>query len=163
MLAGELYGAGDPELQADMARCRALLRRYNAEEDEAARRELLPSLLGSVGEHVSIKPPFECDYGIHISAGDRVFLNYGCVILDCGRVTIGADTQIAPGVQLLAADHPRDPATRRSGLELGRPVTIGDDTVIGAGSVVVRDIPAGVVAAGNPCRVLHPVGAGTRP
>ena len=181
MLAGELYRAGDPELQADMDRCQELLRRYNAEADDATRRAMIPTLLGAAGERVELKPPFRCDYGIHIRVGDRVFLNYGCVVLDCGPVTIGSDTQIGPGVQLLAADHPRDPEVRRSGLELGRPVTIGenvwigagaivcpgvtigDGSVIGAGSVVTRDVPAGVVAAGNPCRVLHPAADGSRP
>ena len=118
-----------------------------------------------------IRPPFHCDYGFNIRLGARVFLNFNCVILDVVEVTIGDLTQIGPGVQILAADHPRDPALRASGLELGRPIRIGrnvwigagaiilpgvsihGDAVVGAGSVVTRDVPAGVTAFGNPARV----------
>lgn len=173
MLAGELYDAGDLELQAELAANHAWLARYNAAlalpADE--RRSLLAERLAFVGEGAAIRPPFHCDYGFNISLGAGVFLNFNCVILDVVAVTIGDRTQIGPGVQILAADHPRDAAGRASGLEFGRPirigrnvwigggaiilpgVTIGDDALIGAGSVVTRDVPAGATAFGNPARV----------
>jgi Acetyltransferase (isoleucine patch superfamily) len=169
MLAGELYDAYEPELVADRDRCARLMREYNNDGDEGVLRELL----GAVGKETYIRPPFFCDYGYNITLGDNVYLNFNCVILDVVPVTIGDRVQIASAVQLLAADHPRDARERASGLEYGRPITIGDDvwlgggtivvpgvtigagTVVGAGSVVTKDIPAGVVAAGNPCRVLR--------
>lgn len=173
MLAGELYDAGDSELQAELAVTRRWLARYNAAADASvsARRELLLERLADVGEGAVIRPPFHCDYGFNISLGAGVFLNFNCVILDVVAVGIGENTQIGPTVQILAADHPRDAATRAAGLEFGRPirigcnvwigggavilpgVSIGDDALIGAGSVVTRDIPAGAVAFGNPARV----------
>jgi maltose O-acetyltransferase len=173
MLAGELYDASDPELQAELATTHRWLARYNAAFDMASsdRRALLLERLAAVGEGAVIRPPFHCDYGFNIRLGARVFLNFNCVILDVVEVTIGDLTQIGPGVQILAADHPRDPALRASGLELGRPIRIGrnvwigagaiilpgvsihGDAVVGAGSVVTRDVPAGVTAFGNPARV----------
>jgi maltose O-acetyltransferase len=169
MLAGELYRPGDPELVAERARCERLMRRYNVDGDP----EALSELLGAVGKETSIRPPFFCDYGYNITLGDNVFLNFNCVILDVVPVTIGDRVQIASAVQLLAADHPLDAQERASGRELGRPITIEDDvwlggavvvcpgvaigrgSVIGAGSVVTKDIPAGVLAVGNPCRVIR--------
>ena len=152
---------------------RPLLSRYNAAValpvDE--RRQLLVERLAAVGEDVNIRPPFHCDYGFNISLGEGVFLNFNCVILDVVAVTIGDRTQIGPGVQILTADHPREAAQRESGLEFGRPVsigrnvwigggaiilpgvTIGDDVLIGAGSVVTRDVPSGSTAFGNPARI----------
>jgi maltose O-acetyltransferase len=173
MLAGELYDAGAPELQADLAATHRWLVRYNAALDASAadRRELLLECLAAVGDGAVIRPPFHCDYGFNIRLGAGVFLNFNCVILDVVAVSIGDKTQIGPAVQILAADHPRDPAERTAGLEFGRPirigrnvwigggaiilpgVTIGDDALIGAGSVVTRDVPAGAVAVGNPARV----------
>lgn len=173
MLAGELYDAGAPEIQADLAATQEWLARYNASLDmaPARRRELLIERLAAVGDGAVIRPPFHCDYGFNISLGTGVFLNFNCVVLDVVEVTIGDKTQIGPGVQILAADHPRDAATRASGLEFGRPVrigrnvwigggaiilpgvSVGDDAVIGAGSVVTRDVPAGATAFGNPARV----------
>jgi maltose O-acetyltransferase len=173
MLAGELYDASAPEIQAELAATHGWLARYNAALDMAAsdRRELLVERLAAVGESAVIRPPFHCDYGFNISLGAGVFLNFNCVILDVVEVTIGDRTQIGPGVQILAADHPRDAAGRASGLEFGRPirigrnvwigggaiilpgVTIGDDALIGAGSVVTRDVPAGATAFGNPARI----------
>lgn len=173
MLAGELYGASDPELVRERLRCRSLLHAFNAHPDEGRRLAVLRELLGAIGDRTSVQPPFACDYGYNIAIGNDVYVNFNVVILDCAAVTIGDGTQIAPGVQLLAADHPRDPEVRRSLLELARPVSIGtnvwigaaaivcpgvsvgDDSIIGAGSVVTRDVPAGVVAAGNPCRVVR--------
>jgi maltose O-acetyltransferase len=175
MLAGEPYDPGAPELVEARARARSLLVRVNATGDDPdLRRALLGELIGSLGDRVWIEPPFQCDYGSNIALGDRVFLNFDCVILDCGRVSIGAGTLVGPGAHFYGATHPTDPRERATGLELARPVTvgrnvwigggaiigpgvmIGDDTTIGAGSVVLTDVPAGVVAAGNPCRVLRP-------
>ena len=173
MLAGELYDAGDPELEAERATTHHWLMRYNAALAASAsdRRALLLERFAQVGAGAVIRPPFHCDYGCNISLGAGVFLNFNCVILDVVAVSIGDKTQIGPAVQLLAADHPRDAATRAAGLEFGRPirigcnvwigggaiilpgVNIGDDALIGAGSVVTRDIPAGAVAFGNPARV----------
>lgn len=175
MLAGELYNAGDPELQAAQAAAHAWLARYNASlgAAPAARHALLREGLGEVGVGVDVRPPFHCDYGFNIRLGDGVFLNFNCVILDVCEVVIGERTQIAPGVQILAADHPRDPRERATGLEFGRPVrigcnawigagalilpgvTIGDDALVGAGSVVTRDVPAGATVVGNPARVAR--------
>ena len=172
MLAGELYDAGDAELQAALAATRDWLVRYNAAlaMPTAERRVLLRERLAAVGHGSTIRPPFHCDYGFNISLGAGVFLNFNCVILDVVAVAIGDGAQIGPGVQLLTADHPRDAAERRSGLEFGRPITIGrnvwigggaiivpgvsigDDAIIGAGSVVTRDVPAGATAFGNPAR-----------
>ena len=173
MLAGDLYRADDAELQADIAKASAWMVKYNsalalpAEE----RHQLLVEQFGAVGEGVNIRPPFHCDYGYNIKVGKGVFLNFNCVILDVVEVTIGDMTQIGPGVQILTADHPRDPEQRKAGLELGQSirigknvwigggalilpgVTIGDDAIIGAGSVVTRDVPAGATAVGNPARI----------
>ena len=169
MLAGDLYVANDPDLVAARARARALVRTYNAAPDAVTLRELL----GHVGARVEVVPPLQVDYGTYVTLGDGVFINFNCVILDTCAVTIGAGTLVGPGVQFFAATHPVDPAVRRQGLEMGAPitvgenvwigggaillagVTIGDDSVIGAGSVVTRSVPAGVLAAGNPCRVVR--------
>ena len=173
MLAGELYDASAPEIQAELAAARRWLARYNAALDMAPseRRKLLVESFAAVGDGAVVRPPFHCDYGFNIRLGAGVFLNFNCVILDVVEVTIGDRTQIGPGVQILAADHPRDAAGRASGLEFGRPVrigrnvwigagaiilpgvSIGDDALIGAGSVVTRDVPAGATAFGNPARV----------
>ncbi len=173
MLSGELYRASDPELVLDRQRCRSLLRSFNTQPEEEQRLAVLRDLLGRIGDGTSVQPPFACDYGYNVQIGDHVFINFNAVILDCAPVTIGDGTQIASGVQLLAADHPRDPELRRDLLELARPVSIGsnvwigaaaivlpgvsvgDDSIIAAGSVVTRDIPAGVVAMGTPCRVVR--------
>ena len=173
MLAGELYTASGPELAVDNARASAWLNRYNASlaASSEERHAMLTELFASVGEGAIIRPPFYCDYGYNIRLGRGVFLNFNCIILDVVAVTIGDFTQIGTGVQILTPDHPRDPAQRRAGLEFGRPihigrnvwigggalimpgVTIGDDAIVGAGSVVTRDIPAGATAFGNPARV----------
>lgn len=182
MLSGELYFAYDPELVAERLRARRLLHSYNATGPEATaeRRALLLQLFGALGERFEIEPPFFCDYGSNIRAGDNLYLNAGCVVLDCAAVTIGTNVLIGPGVHIYAATHPTDPAVRRTGRELAAPVTIGDDvwigggailcpgvtvgdgTTIAAGSVVVRDVPAGVVVAGNPGRVVRPAVPATR-
>jgi maltose O-acetyltransferase len=173
MLAAELYDAGDRELEAERAATHRWLARYNSAlaASDSERRVLLLERFAAVGEAAVIRPPFHCDYGFNIRLGAGVFLNFNCVILDVVAVDIGDKTQIGPAAQILAADHPRDAASRAAGLEFGRPicigrnvwigggaiilpgVSIGDDALIGAGSVVTRDIPAGAVAFGNPARL----------
>lgn len=173
MLAGALYDASDPDIQADLIAARLWMQRYNASLhlSSADRQTLLRERLAQVGDGAAIRPPFHCDYGFNISLGDGAFLNFNCIILDVVAVTIGAKTQIGPGVQIVTADHPRDPRQRESGLEFGRPVdigrnvwigagaiilpgvTIGDDAIIGAGSVVTRRVPAGATVMGNPARM----------
>ena len=174
MLAGALYRPGDAEIQRDQAAARVWVAAYNATAGQptAVRQAMLREYLAAVGQGSVIRPPFHCDYGYNIALGENVFLNFNCVILDVVEVSIGSGTQIAPGVQILTADHPRDPALRRTGLEFGRPVrigqnvwigagalilpgmTIGDDALIGAGSVVTRDVAPGITVAGNPARPL---------
>lgn len=175
MLAGELYLAYDPELVAERLRARRLTRRYNetTEEEPERRREILRELFGAIGARAEIEPPLRCDYGSNIRVEDGFYANFDCIFLDCAAITIGRDVKFGPRVQVLAAYHPTDPVARASGRELAAPVTIGDGvwvgagaiigpgvtigagTTIGAGSVVTRDIPARVVAAGVPCRVIR--------
>jgi maltose O-acetyltransferase len=175
MLAGELYRPSDPEILADLAAAHAWLARYNASAGQSADAQcaLLRERFGAVGPGCVVRPPFHCDYGFNIRLGADVFLNFNCVILDVVTVEIGDGTQIGPAVQIYAADHPRDPKVRRAGLEFGRPVrigkhvwigggaiilpgvTIGDAAVIGAGSVVTRDVAAGAKVAGNPAREMR--------
>lgn len=171
MVSGELYDPRDPELEA----ARVLLSRLNAGADAAGleRPGLLRDLPGTIGAGSWIEPPFFCDYGTQITIGERAFFNFNCVVLDSAPVYIGDDVLIGPAVQLLTATHPLDAAQRRDGREQGIPVTIeaevwlggsvivcpgvriGRGTVVGAGSVVTRDLPPGVLAVGNPCRVLR--------
>lgn len=175
MLAGELYRPEDEELRALQKRKRVLAHRFNntAPDESELRRETLRELLGKSDDTTHIEPPFFCDYGVFIEVGKRFYANFNCVILDCGRVTFGDDVMLAPNVQIYAAHHPLDAETRCSGAELGSTirvgsrvwigggsillpgVTIGDDAVIGAGSVVTKDIPPRVLAFGNPCRVMR--------
>ncbi|WP_301328725.1 sugar O-acetyltransferase [Goodfellowiella coeruleoviolacea] len=174
MLRGQLYRV-DEELAAELRRCALLVERYNATSttQEPLREQLLRELLGSVGPGVVIRPPCYFDYGYQTTIGANTFVNFGAVILDVGRVSIGANVQIGPNVQFLTPTHPLDAEVRRSGLEAAEPITVGDDvwlgggvvlcpgvsvgsrSVIGAGSVVTRDVPADVVAVGNPCRVVR--------
>lgn len=175
MLAGELYLASDPELVAEHQHACRLTHLYNAttEEEVEKRVQILQDLFARVGTNPKITPTFYCDYGSNIYAGDNLYMNYGCVILDCNTVHIGDNLQCGPYVQIYTAYHPTNPSLRLTGRELAAPitignnvwigggaiicpgVTIGDNTTIGAGSVVVKSIPANVVAAGNPCRVLR--------
>jgi maltose O-acetyltransferase len=176
MLAGELYDPLDPQLVTSRNRARDLCQDLNAtrESQTQERRHILEQLFAAGGDTVWMQPPFFCDYGSNIHLGARVFFNFNCVVLDVCRVTIGDFTLFGPAVQIYTATHPLDAALRRR-QEFGKPVEIGSDvwvgggaiicpgvkigsrTVIGAGSVVTRDIPDGVLAAGNPCRVIREV------
>ena len=177
MLAGDLYIADDPDLARESRRAAELYAAYNASppHDPEARRFILGELLGSFGEDSEIRPPFYCDYGYQTHIGARTFMNFGVVALDVARITIGDDVQIGPLVQLLTPTHPVDPELRRAKWEAAEPiaigdnvwlgggvivcpgVTIGENTVVGAGAVVTRDLPAGVVAAGVPARVIREI------
>jgi maltose O-acetyltransferase len=173
MILGELYFAEDLELIADRLHSAQLMHAYNCTaHDPLTHTPMLHQLLAECGENATIRPPFFCDYGYNIRLGANAFLNFNCVILDVTWVEIGDRTQIGPGVQIYAADHPRDPVARRAGLENGKPVriganvwigggaiilpgvTIGDDAIIGAGSIVTHDVPGGATVAGSPARSL---------
>ena len=174
MLAGEMYDPLDPQLSQERQRCRDLCQSLIAtrEEEVLKRKSILGELLGRETD-VWIQPPFFCDYGTNISLGTKVFFNFNCVVLDVMQVTIGNNVLFGPSVQVYTATHPISAAERRTWLEFAKPVTfgsdiwvgggaiicpgvtIGDRTVIGAGSVVTRSIPADVFAAGNPCRVIR--------
>lgn len=174
MLAGELYDAMDPELVTARTRARDLCHVLNrsSESDTDGRRRLLTDLFGKGGESVWMQPPFYCDYGFNIELGERVFFNFNCVVLDVCTVRIGSFTLFGPAVQIYTPLHPLDAQQRRRE-EYGKPVEIGTDVwvgggaiilpgvqigdraVIGAGSVVTRDIPSDSFAAGNPCRVIR--------
>lgn len=176
MLAGEFYDPHDIELVRARDRARDLCQSLNAtrEGDQQTRREILKELIGRGGESVWMQPPFYCDYGSNIELGERVFFNFNCIVLDVCRVRIGDFTLFGPAVQIYTATHPLNAASRRlhesaKPIEIGSDVwigggaiicpgvTIGNKTVIGAGSVVTRNIPEGVVAAGNPCRVIRDI------
>ena len=174
MLAGELYDPLDPELVAARERARDLCLELNGtrESEPARRRGILKNLFGAGGDTVWMQPPFFCDYGANLYLGTRVFFNFNCVVLDVCEVRIGDYTLFGPGVQILTPLHPLDHELRRK-QEFGKPIEIGSDVwvgggalilagvrigsraVIGAGSVVTRDIPEGAFAAGNPCRVIR--------
>jgi len=175
MLAGDDYIAEDPDLLRDSNRAATLIAEFNstAGDDHIGRDRIVRELLGSVGEGTVIRPPLRCDYGYQTHIGDRTFVNWGLVCLDVGRITIGDDVQIGPGVQLLTATHPINPEYRRAKWEGSQPITIGDNvwigggvivcpgvtigenSVVGAGAVVTRDLPENVVAVGNPARVMR--------
>src|SRR5829696_4389982 len=177
MLAGELYDALDPDLVSARYRVRDLCQKLNGshDADENLRRDLCRQIFGKGGDTVWMQPPFYCDYGSNIELGERVFFNFNCIVLDVCRVRVGDYTLFGPGVQILTPMHPFDAELRRRE-EYGKPIDIGSDVwvgagalilpgvrigaraVIGAGSVVTRDIPAGMFAAGNPCRVVREIG-----
>jgi maltose O-acetyltransferase len=179
MLAGDQYIAADADLAREGLRAAELTAAFNAmaSADQAGREAILRELLGSVGEGSVVRPPFRCDYGYQTHLGARVFANWGLIALDVGRITIGDDVQIGPNVQLLTATHPLEAEPRRAKWEGSRPIVIGDNvwlgggvivcpgvtiganTVVGAGAVVVRDLPANVLAVGNPARVVRELGA----
>ena len=176
MLAGEMYDPLDPELSAARVRARDLCADLNGTRDRDGdeRRRILVELFGAGGDTVWMQPPFHCDYGSNIELGERVFFNFNCVVLDVCRVRIGSFSLFGPAVQIYTAMHPFDAAQRRRE-EFGRPVEIGADVwvgggaiilpgvrigsraVVGAGSVVTRDVPDQTFAAGNPCRVIREI------
>ncbi|MDQ0458688.1 sugar O-acetyltransferase [Clostridium sardiniense] len=177
MLSGNLYMANDEELRRDNKKSRMLTRLFNnsTEEQIQYRKELLKELFEKTGENLYIEPPFRCDYGCHISVGNNFYANYDCIIVDVCKVEIGENVLFGPRVGIYTAGHPIDAEIRDTGLEFGKPVkignsvwvggstvinpgvTIGNNVVIGSGSVVTKDIPDNVVAAGNPCRVLRQI------
>jgi len=177
MLAGDLYIADDPELEAASKRATRLAAEYTAvyPADPQAARPLLDDLLGSIAPDAHVRAPLYVDYGTYITVGSGTFINYGLTALDVAPITIGNDVQIGPNVQLLTPTHPIDPEQRRNKLEAAKPiviannvwlgggvivlpgVTIGENSIVGAGSVVTRDVPANCVVVGNPARVLRSI------
>ncbi|MCP4628741.1 MAG: sugar O-acetyltransferase [bacterium] len=175
MLAGEMYDAADLQLIEERRRARDLCKNLNESHDgeQALRESIIRELFGEAGDAIWIEPPFYCDYGSNIALGSKVFFNFNCVILDPAPVTIGSNVMFGPAVQICTATHPMSASERRTGREFALPVAIGSDvwigseaiicpgirvgsqSVIGAGSVVTRDIPANVFAAGNPCRIIR--------
>ena len=175
MLRGELYDPLDPQLSHERLQARLLTKALNEsrEDNPEERSQILKKLLPQAGEELWIQPPFYCDYGSNIITGEKVFFNFNCVVLDVMQVSIGSRTLFGPNVQIYTATHPMNHQIRASGVELARPVVIGEDVwvggsavicpgvsigdraVIGAGSVVTKDIPADVFAAGNPCKVIR--------
>ncbi len=175
MVAGDLYRSDDPEITEAHHRAVRLTDRFNrtSVDDADGRRAILAELLGTFGDHSVVRPPLVCDYGTFLHVGQRTFVNFGLVALDAAPIVIGDHVQIGPNVQLLTPTHPLDADLRRDGWEGAGPitladnvwlgggvivladVTIGEDTVVGAGAVVTRDLPPGVVAVGNPARVIR--------
>lgn len=177
MLAGELYDPLDPQLSKERLQARLLIKELNDTREDAPeeRNRILKQLIPNAAAGLWLQPPFYCDYGSNIHIGEKVFFNFNCVVLDVALVTIGSRTMCGPNVQIYTATHPIDFELRGSGVELAKPITIGEDvwiggsavicpgvrigdrSIIGAGSVVTRDVPSDVFAAGNPCRVIRPL------
>lgn len=177
MMAGKLYAANDEFLVNQRLQAKKLVQRFNQlpAEDNEGRSAILHELIGQSGENCYIEPPFRCDYGSNIHIGKNFYANYETIILDCASVTIGDDVMFGPRVNVFTASHPIDAMVRQTGLEVAKPITIGngvwiggnvtltpgveigDHTVIGAGSVVTKSIPANVIAVGNPCHVLRAI------
>lgn len=177
MLEGKLYKSADSQLAKMRNKARKLCRQFNNTDETQIdeRIAILKQLFGAMGENSFVEPDFRCDYGCHIFVGDNFYANFGCVILDVNKVTIGNNVMFAPSVHVFTATHPTDPFVRNSGLELGLPITIGDNVwiggnstinpgvtignncVIGSGSVVTHDIPDNSIAVGNPCRVIKSI------
>jgi maltose O-acetyltransferase len=175
MLSGRPYLPFVPELTELRLRAKKLCHRYNASFEAGEREALLAELLGGTDGPADIEPPFFCDYGFNIVAGAKLYMNHGCVLLDCNGIQLGDGVMLGPAVHIYTVNHPLDPGARRAGYEYTAPVrigsnvwigggaiicpdvTIGDNTVVGAGSVVTKSLPANVLAVGNPCRVLRPL------
>ena len=177
MLAGIPCDDRDRQLEQRRLIAKKLFREYNrtTEEDMPKRKEIMQKLFRSVGENVFIEPNFICEFGSNITIGNNVFINFGCIIFDCGEVTIGDNTMFGPRAGLYTTNHALDAEERVKNICISKPihigkrvwlgadvkiiqgVTIGDDTVVGAGSVVTRSIPSGVVAVGNPCKVIRKI------
>lgn len=174
MLSGEVYNPYVADLSEDRARLKDLIHKYNqlAPSKTDAKQNLVRTILGSTKDNFTIEQPFYCDYGYNIRIGENFFSNFNCTILDVGVVTIGDDVLLGPNVSLFTVNHVQDLQGRKEGLEYAKPinignnvwiggdvvvlpgVTIGENTIIGAGSVVTKDIPANVIAVGNPCKVV---------
>lgn len=179
MVAGKLNYFLDAELEKDNKKAKRLTALYNSttEEQQEDRKEILKELLGKGAENVAIVPPFRCDYGQHIEFAGFAFLNYDCIILDACKVSFGENVLVGPRTCIYSATHPIDAGVRNQGYDIAKPVTIGngvwiggncvvnpgvkigDNTVIGSGSVVTKDIPSNVIACGNPCRVIREITA----
>lgn len=177
MIGGELYLASDPDLVKERKNARRLTRLFNdtLETEREKRREILKELLGSTGKYLNMEPTFRCDYGYNIHVGEEFYANFDCVMLDICEIRIGDNCLLAPGVHIYTATHPLDPKERSSGLEYGKPVTIGnnvwiggraiinpgvtigDNVVIASGAVVTKDIPDNVVVGGNPARIIKSI------
>lgn len=177
MISGEMYLPADIELSREREKTRLLLLKFNQTPEDRAdiRNKLLKELLPNTGHSLWIQPPFYCDYGYNIITGENVYFNFNCVVLDVAEVKIGSRCLFGPNVQIYTATHPLNHTERASGLEYAKPISIGEDvwiggstvilpgitigdrTIIGAGSVVTKDIPADVIAAGNPCRIIRNV------
>ncbi|MFC7678442.1 maltose O-acetyltransferase [Paenibacillus sp. GCM10028914] len=177
MLHGELYNAADTELVNDRLNARKLTRLYNQtlETAEIQRAALLKELFGSTGQHLYVEPTFRCDYGYNIHVGENFYANFDCVFLDVCEIRIGDNCFIAPGVHIYTATHPLDPSERTSGVEFGKPVTIGhnvwiggravinpgvtigNNVVIASGAVVTKDVPDDVVVGGNPAKIIKKI------
>lgn len=177
MLQSLVYNDFDDDLFQRRVEAKKLFRAYNKTDDDqvAERKELMARLFKKVGENVWIEPDFRCEFGKNITIEDNVYINFGCVILDCAEVTIGANTLLGPNIGLYAANHSIDAEERIHGGCCGKPihigknvwlggdvkivpgVSIGDNTIIGTGSIVTKSIPANVIAVGNPCKVLRPI------
>lgn len=177
MLLGKLYTASDPELSVELKNSRKFARLYNSttEEEQNKRTDILKRWFGHIGQNGYIEPPFRCDYGSNIYIGDNFYANYDCIILDVCKVKIGNNVMFGPRVSVFAAAHPIDAEVRATLLEFGKAITIGDNVwigggtiinpgvsignrvVVGSGSVVTKDIPDNVVAAGNPCRIIRKI------
>ena len=175
MLAGELYDALDEQLSRERVKARLLIKKLNdSREDEVEERsKILSELLPNASAGLWLQPPFYCDYGYNIIAGEKVFFNFNCIVLDVAEVRIGSRTLFGPNVQIYTATHPINYKERASGLEFAKPISIGEDvwvggsvvicpgvsigdrSIIGAGSVVTKNIPADVIAAGNPCKIIR--------
>lgn len=176
MLAGELYNSSDSKLVKKLINAKKQCNKYNslAFEDMEQGKEIIKKLFNKTGKNFSIMPNFYCDYGFNIEIGENFYSNHNLVILDANKVTFGENVQIGPNCGFYTSGHPLEKETRRK-VEFAKPitigndvwiggnvcvlpgVTIGDNTVIGAGSVVTKDIPANVVAVGNPCRVIRKI------
>ena len=175
MLTGELYNSSDPELSDERMKARLLFKELNdsREEEKDKRERIIKELIPNSGDNLWLEPPFYCDYGTNIIIGKNVFFNFNCIVLDVAQVKIGNRTKMGPNVQIYTATHPIDHKERATGLELGKAINIGEDvwiggsvilcpgvsigdrTVIGAGSVVTKDISSDVFAAGNPCKIIR--------
>jgi maltose O-acetyltransferase len=180
MLNGLMYDPSNKELDQGRKRARLLIRKLNEipDEKERQRKHVFKELFAETGQKFLIENPFICDYGYNIYWGENSYANFGCVILDSAPVRIGKNVMLAPSVQILTATHPLEAAVRNAGQEFAKPITIGDNvwigggaiinpgvtignnSVIGSGSVVTKDMPANVVAAGNPCRVIKEIDNG---